>query len=403
LFRGSVFDNIAHGLVGTPLENAPKTEQMTHVVEAARIAYADDFISQLPHGYDTDIGQRGGLLSGGQKQRIAIARSLVSNPKVLLLDEATSALDPYAEGIVQQALDRASAGRTTIVIAHKLATIRKADNIVVMSKGKIIEQGTHENLIAANGAYARLVTIQQLTVAAEDSVEDSDVETLADGEHKVIHDKEQLTRYATLEQATTDSEPEKDRYDDEGYKQLGLLTVVWRLVIEHPDLKWAYLALVAGCVVSCEYRMCPISHHNTNSCIAGLFPSQAVLMANMVQVFTLPTSEMTVRGDFFAAMFVALAGAALFSYGVMGWGTNTVAQVITSRFSPFKSSNSNPWCRRWHIISESRSSTTSFARISHISTVPRTMSELLLAVSIPIPKLFSNLWASTLVSSSLRL
>jgi ATP-binding cassette subfamily B (MDR/TAP) protein 1 len=248
-----VFDNIAHGLVGTPLEKAPKTEQMAHVVEAAKIAYADDFISQLPNGYDTDIGQRGGLLSGGQKQRIAIARSLVSDPKVLLLDEATSALDPYAEGIVQQALDRASAGRTTIVIAHKLATIRKADNIVVMSKGKIIEQGTHENLISQNGAYARLVTIQQLTVAAEDSVEDSDVETLSvEDETKVIHGKEQLTRCETLEQATTDSEPEKDRYDDEGYRQLGLPTVVWRLVVENPDLKWAYLALVSGCVVSCE-------------------------------------------------------------------------------------------------------------------------------------------------------
>jgi ATP-binding cassette subfamily B (MDR/TAP) protein 1 len=246
-----VFDNIAHGLVGTPLEKASKEEQMTHVVKAAQIAYAADFISELPEGYDTDIGQRGGLLSGGQKQRIAIARSLVSDPKVLLLDEATSALDPYAEGIVQQALDRASAGRTTIVIAHKLATIRNADNIVVMSKGKIIEQGTHDSLISLDGAYARLVTIQQLTVSNEQNPEDSDMETLAEESHKVQHSKS-LTRYPTGDQASIDLPSEFDRYDDESYKQLGLFAVVRRLVIENPDLKWAYVALVSGCVVSCE-------------------------------------------------------------------------------------------------------------------------------------------------------
>jgi len=128
LFRGSVFDNIAHGLVGTKWESAARDEQMALVVEAAKTAYAHDFITELPNGYDTEIGQRGGLLSGGQKQRVAIARSVVSQPKVLLLDEATSALDPHAEGIVQQALDRAAEGRTTIVIAHKLATIKKAHN-----------------------------------------------------------------------------------------------------------------------------------------------------------------------------------------------------------------------------------------------------------------------------------
>ena len=315
LFRGTVFENIAHGLNGTLLQDATKEEQMAHVVEAAKIAYADDFILHLPDGYNTDIGQRGGLLSGGQKQRIAIARSLVSNPKVLLLDEATSALDPYAEGIVQQALDRASAGRTTIVIAHKLATIRKADNIVVMSKGRILEQGTHDSLIAADGAYSRLVAIQQLNVSNEQTPEGSIAgkSSLDEDEEKGndLELRKSLARYATADQADIDLHPGQRQCNDDDHKQLGLFHVVWQLFIENPDLKWAYLALVAGCVVS-----------------AGLFPGQAVLMAHMIAVFTLPEAEMLDKGDFFAAMFVALAGACLFAYYAMGWGTNTVAQTL---------------------------------------------------------------------------
>ncbi|CAG8947962.1 unnamed protein product [Penicillium salamii] len=128
LFQGSVLDNIKQGLVGTEWEHLPIYQQMERVQEAAIMAFAHDFITDLPNGYDTEIGQRGGLLSGGQKQRIAIARSIVSQPKVLILDEATSALDPHAESVVQKALDKATEGRTTIVIAHKLATIQKADN-----------------------------------------------------------------------------------------------------------------------------------------------------------------------------------------------------------------------------------------------------------------------------------
>lgn len=168
LFRGTVFDNIKQGLVGTEWEHSSREQQLRKIQNAAKISFAHDFITELPEGYDTEIGQRGGLLSGGQRQRIAIARSIVSEPKILLLDEATSALDPHAEAIVQQALDRASEGRTTIVIAHKLATIRKADNIVVMSKGRIVEQGNHDSLIANNSVYAKLVRIQSLTIKTND-------------------------------------------------------------------------------------------------------------------------------------------------------------------------------------------------------------------------------------------
>ncbi|KAK9236112.1 P-loop containing nucleoside triphosphate hydrolase protein [Lipomyces kononenkoae] len=123
------------------LEHVSEIEKRMLVKEACRLANAMAFIDTFPEGLDTNVGERGFLMSGGQKQRIAIARAIVGNPKILLLDEATSALGPWSEGIVQQALDRASKNRTTIVIAHRLSTIKDADNVVVMRRGVIIEQG----------------------------------------------------------------------------------------------------------------------------------------------------------------------------------------------------------------------------------------------------------------------
>ena len=254
LFQGSVFDNIAYGLVGTPWENVPKEEQMVQVQAAARTAFADSFISELPNGYDSDIGQRGSLLSGGQKQRIAIARSIVSQPKVLLLDEATSALDPHAEAVVQQALDKAAEGRTTIVIAHKLATVRKADNIVVMAKGRVIEQGTHGSLIAQNGRYARLVRIQDLAVRADSSGSDPEHDEAADDEegHSAELTKT-MTRYATEDQARLQVQMERDNF--EKHAQLGLISVILRLVKYSPELRLWYLAVVASCVGAGEFAV----------------------------------------------------------------------------------------------------------------------------------------------------
>lgn len=162
LFADSIFENIAYGLVGTEHEHASKEEKMELVKAACIEANAYDFIQTLTDGFDTNVGDRGFLLSGGQKQRIAIARAIISNPKILLLDEATSALDTKSEGIVQDALDRASASRTTIVIAHRLSTIKDADKIVVMNKGTILEQGTHHELIASRGFYYNLVESQQV-------------------------------------------------------------------------------------------------------------------------------------------------------------------------------------------------------------------------------------------------
>ena len=161
LFSTTVFENIRHGLINSEISEKPQ-DVMERVVAAARLANAHDFISALPNGYDTEVGEKGLALSGGQRQRIAIARAVVSGPKILLLDEATSALDTHSEKVVQQALDNAAKNRTTIVIAHRLSTIRDADNIIVMQAGQVIEQGRHGVLLAENGVYADLVQKQQV-------------------------------------------------------------------------------------------------------------------------------------------------------------------------------------------------------------------------------------------------
>ncbi|EXJ70002.1 uncharacterized protein A1O5_07075 [Cladophialophora psammophila CBS 110553] len=162
LFNTTVYENIRFGLLGTNLEDAPKEKVAGLIEEAARIANAFDFISNLPGGFQARVGERGMLLSGGQRQRIAIARAVVSNPKILLLDESTASLDPQAERIVRVALDAASKNRTTLVIAHRLSTIKHADNIAVLNAGILVEQGTHDELVRNRGVYHSLVEAQQI-------------------------------------------------------------------------------------------------------------------------------------------------------------------------------------------------------------------------------------------------
>jgi ATP-binding cassette subfamily B protein len=151
IFSSSALENIRYG--------RPEASD-EEVKQAAKDAFADEFIQSLPEGYDTFLGERGVRLSGGQKQRIAIARATLKNAPILLLDEATSALDAQSEHMVQAALERAMQGRTTLVIAHRLATIQKADRIIVLDKGRLVESGSHEALIAQGGAYARLAALQ---------------------------------------------------------------------------------------------------------------------------------------------------------------------------------------------------------------------------------------------------
>ena len=153
LFNDTVFNNIAFGV---------KNATMEQVIAAAKIANAHEFIMATEDGYSTNIGDRGCRLSGGQRQRISIARAILKNPPILILDEATSALDSESERLVQEALERLMKDRTTLVIAHRLSTIKNASQICVMHEGEIVESGTHDELIAKNGYYMRLVEMQSM-------------------------------------------------------------------------------------------------------------------------------------------------------------------------------------------------------------------------------------------------
>jgi ATP-binding cassette subfamily B protein len=157
LFADTVAANIGYGTGDASLAAIEK---------AAQTAFAHDFISELPQGYDTMLGEGGVTLSAGQRQRIAIARAVLRDAPILLLDEATSALDSKSETLVQRALDRIMEGRTTLVIAHRLATVTRADRILVLDRGQLVEEGTHQSLIGHGGIYARLAELQFATDAA---------------------------------------------------------------------------------------------------------------------------------------------------------------------------------------------------------------------------------------------
>ena len=243
-------------MIGSKWQHASDEEKFELVKKACIDANAHDFIMKLQHGYDTHVGERGMLLSGGQKQRVAIARAIVSDPRILLLDEATSALDTQSEGVVQDALDKAAKGRTTITIAHRLSTVRDADQILVMGGGEILEQGTHNSLLQSGGAYASLVAGQKLnTEVAETAAGPTASDTaLAIAADSPIDERPNLLHRATtgrsLASAALDARRAAQEEHDEKYKPTFRWSFYWRLLKINQDRKWLYIIGTFGAVAS---------------------------------------------------------------------------------------------------------------------------------------------------------
>lgn len=369
LLDRSLLENIAHGLINssnpshTHLKIALLSSELTaltnevregsdlnvaaekrgqEVVEivrlvrqAAILADADSFITALQHGYGTTVGSSGRLISGGQKQRVSLARALIKDPAVLILDEATASLDSRSEQRIQRAISNIASGRTMITIAHRLSTITNADNIVVMLKGRILEQGTHSVLMANNGPYAELVNLQTLGTSfskdgsgsSVDSISRSDGASLTDVEAdknsmlKAEPDNEKVL--VSADEAPSAEEDEEESDEPETPKKS-----IWNLVTGYapavrPHLLMVVFALLGSVVVG------------------GAFSAEAVIFGNTVGSLSPCHSASSIRnrGDFFGLMFFVLAiiefFANLFSWAGFGWVSEKV--VYTVRVLSFRS------------------------------------------------------------------
>ncbi|KAL1607999.1 ABC-type transporter tr06 [Paraconiothyrium brasiliense] len=301
LFNDTLFNNVAFGLCGTRWQELSKEEKMKMVKEACKEAYADEFIDRLPQGYDTMVGESGIKLSGGQRQRIAIARSIIKQPPILILDEATSAIDVRTERIVQEALDRVSKNRTTIVIAHRLSTIKRADSIIVMRQGKLVEQGSHEELLQIeNGVYHGLVYAQELAMEADEE----ELEGAALTKTKTAETEKSDMVEAEEERPSSKEEPE--------WKDKSFLGSGGRMIMEQRHHTILYLFALMGILTA-----------------GAVYPVQAYVFANVIGIFTLTGQDFVHKGYFWAGMFGVEAAAVGVAYFAIGFCTHLVSVAIT--------------------------------------------------------------------------
>ena len=341
LFGTTVYNNIRHGLIGTVHEHDDAERQRELIVDAARMSNAHDFITNLPEGYETNVGERGFLMSGGQKQRIAIARAVVGDPKILLLDEATSALDTKSEGVVQAALEAASRGRTTIVIAHRLSTIKTADNIVVMSRGRVVEQGRHDDLIDKRCAYYNLVEAQKIAAGhapgegghnGEDEEDDDDdddddddaalqkqMSRIRSGEKAsvVASDPDDARIRGRLERTTTDKSVSSvvlQGRRPEDHQRYSLWTLI-KVIASYNNPEWRWTLVGLGW-----------------SIVSGVAdPIQAIFFAKAIVALSLPPpqwDELRSEINFWAGMYVVLAFSQFVAFNGQGAFAYTAEKLI---------------------------------------------------------------------------
>ncbi|XP_051008007.1 ATP-dependent translocase ABCB1 isoform X7 [Acomys russatus] len=316
LFATTIAENIRYGREDVTMDEIEK---------AVKEANAYDFIMKLPHKFETLVGERGAQLSGGQKQRIAIARALVRNPKILLLDEATSALDTESEAVVQAALDKAREGRTTIVIAHRLSTVRNADVIAGFDGGVIVEQGSHDELMREKGIYFKLVMTQtggneiEPGNEAFDSQSDSDASELTSGESKyplirrsvcrITHGQQDQERRVSTKESLVEDVP---------------LVSFWR-ILKLNITEWPYLVVGVLCAV-------------INGCTQPVF---AIVFSRIVGVFTRDDDPETKRQNcnFFSLFFLVLGMVSFVTFFFQGFTFGKAGEILTKRlrYMVFKS------------------------------------------------------------------
>lgn len=344
LFNESVFENVASGLIGSKWEKEPDAVKMELVTKACTEAYADGFVRRLPEvlpcipsfccilllgvtpkqGYLTVVGEGGVNLSGGQRQRLAIARSIVGQPPILILDEATSSIDVNAETIVQAALDRVTKDRTTIMIAHRLSTVQRADHIIVMHDGGNAEEGSHAELAMKGGIYQSLVHAQQLESLPYAELENQEKHN----RESQKEESEQLEKIPSLDENGADQPDLKQASKLSHFRRsLPLLyeqRARWRLY-----LLTLVGAVGAGCMVISLIREM-FFLHKANLIIAG-FALQSWLFAQLIQAFQFTGQKLADAANFWALMLFILALAMAAFYFILGFTSNRIS-VVSSRY-----------------------------------------------------------------------